>query len=93
MNGKLKAIMELLKNMDEDMLKGVDMKGKMEETLDAKPKMSITKVAVMKPKMEESEGEEKEYEDEESSDMSDWMPKEGDENDPIAKLKKKFTGK
>lgn len=90
MNGKLKAIMELLKNMDEDMLKGIDLKGKMEdsEALSDKPKMSITKVAVVKPKMEESE-----MEDEEESDMSDWMPKEEDENDPLVKLKKKFTGK
>ncbi len=91
MNGKLKAIMELLKNMDEDMLKGIDLKGKMEgsETLDAKPKMSITKVAVMKPKMDEGEMED----EEEESEMSDWMPKDEDENDPLVKLKKKFTGK
>lgn len=92
-SAKMKAIMSLINDMDDDMLKGVDMKSKMTE-MESKPEVKITKVAMLpkKPEMKE-EDEEMEAEDNEDKSLADMLPKEGDEEDPLFKLRKKFSGK
>ncbi len=96
MNGaKMKAIMSLINDMDDDMLKGVDMKSKMTE-MESKPEVKITKVAMLpkKPEMEiKEDDEEMKTEDNEDKSLADMLPKEGDEEDPLFKLRKKFSGK
>lgn len=94
MNPKIKAIMSLINDMDDDMLKGVDLKGKMTE-MESKPEVKITKVAMLpkKPEMEMEENEEMETGDNDEKSLSDMLPKEGDEEDPLFKLRKKFSGK
>ena len=87
--------MSLINDMDDDMLKGVDMKSKMTE-MESKPEVKITKVAMLpkKPEMEiKEEDEEMETEDDEDKSLADMLPKEGDEEDPLFKLRKKFSGK
>lgn len=87
MNSKMKAIMNLINDMDEDILKKVSLGDKMEE----KPDVKITKVSLIpKEKMEEKEDETEEKEDNEK--LSSLIP-ESDENeeDPIVRLKKKFS--
>lgn len=94
-SAKMKAIMSLINDMDDDMLKGVDMKSKMTE-MESKPEVKITKVAMLpkKPEMEiKEEDEEMETEDDEDKSLADMLPKEGDEEDPLFKLRKKFSGK
>ena len=94
-SAKMKAIMNLINDMDDDMLKGVDMKSKMTE-MESKPEVKITKVAMLpkKPEMEiKEEDEEMETEDDEDKSLADMLPKEGDEEDPLFKLRKKFSGK
>lgn len=83
--------MSLINDMDDDMLKGVDLKGKMAE-MESKPEVKITKVAML-PKKPEMEMEENEEEDNDEKSLSDMLPKEGDEEDPLFKLRKKFSGK
>ena len=93
-SAKIKAIMNLINDMDDDMLKGVDMKDKMENSKmepDA-AKVKITKVAMMPKPMEEESEEESEGNDDMPS-LEKILPKEGDEDDPLAKLRKKFQGK
>ena len=93
-SAKIKAIMNLINDMDDDMLKGVDMKDKMENSKmepDA-AKVKITKVAMMPKPMEEESEEESEGNDDMQS-LEKILPKEGDEDDPLAKLRKKFQGK
>lgn len=90
-SAKIKAIMSLINDMDDDMLKGVDLKGKMAE-MESKPEVKITKVAML-PKKPEMEMEENEEEDNDEKSLSDMLPKEGDEEDPLFKLRKKFSGK
>ena len=48
-----------------------------------------------KPEMEikEEDDEEMEAEDNEDKSLADMLPKEGDEEDPLFKLRKKFSGK
>ena len=94
MNPKIKAIMSLINDMDDDMLKDVDLKGKMTE-MESKPEVKITKVAMLpkKPEMEMEENDEMETEDNDEKSLSDMLPKEGDEEDPLFKLRKKFSGK
>lgn len=86
--------MDLINDMDDDMLKGVDLKGKMTE-MESKPEVKITKVAMLpkKPEMEMEEKEEMESEDNDDKSLADILPKEGDEEDPLFKLRKKFSGK
>lgn len=96
-SAKMKAIMSLINDMDDDMLKGVDMKSKMEGS-DIEPdaaKVKITKVSMLpkKPEMEMKEDEEMETEDNDDKSLADMLPKEGDEEDPLFKLRKKFSGK
>jgi hypothetical protein len=93
-SAKMKAIMSLINDMDDDMLKGVDMKSKMTE-MESKPEVKITKVAMLpkKPEMEMEEKEEMESEDNDDKSLADILPKEGDEEDPLFKLRKKFSGK
>jgi hypothetical protein len=95
-SAKMKAIMSLINDMDDDMLKGVDMKSKMTE-MESKPEVKITKVAMLpkKPEMEikEEDDEEMKTEDNEDKSLADMLPKEGDEEDPLFKLRKKFSGK
>ena len=92
-SAKMKAIMSLINDMDDDMLKGVDMKSKMTE-MESKPEVKITKVAMLpkKPEIKEDD-EEMETEDNEDKSLADMLPKEGDEEDPLFKLRKKFSGK
>ena len=90
--------MSLINDMDDDMLKGVDMKSKMEgsEIEPDAAKVKITKVAMLpkKPEMEiKEDDEEVETEDNEDKSLADMLPKEGDEEDPLFKLRKKFSGK
>ena len=93
-SAKMKAIMSLINDMDDDMLKGVDMKSKMTE-MESKPEVKITKVAMLpkKPEIKEEDDEEMETEDNEDKSLADMLPKEGDEEDPLFKLRKKFSGK
>lgn len=89
---KMKAIMALIDDMDENMLG--DIKSKMSDKMDmpemGKPDVKITKVAVI-PKKEMEDSEEEDNED--KSTLEGILPKEGDEEDPLAKLRKKFAGK
>lgn len=91
-SAKMKAIMSLINDMDDDMLKGVDMKSKMTE-MESKPEVKITKVAMLPKKPEMEDDEEMETEDNEDKSLADMLPKEGDEEDPLFKLRKKFSGK
>lgn len=87
--------MSLINDMDDDMLKGVDMKSKMEgsEIEPDAAKVKITKVAMIPKKPEMEEDEEMGTEDNEDKSLADILPKEGDEEDPLFKLRKKFSGK
>lgn len=79
---KMKALMALIDTMNDNVVG--DMKGMKED----KPDVKITKVAVI-PK----EDEEMEKDNSDVPSLEKMLPKEGDEDDVLAKLRKKFTGK